>query len=442
MLISRRMVTAAMASVVAVNLVGCGGGGSDSSSDSGSTPLQLVISPANDTTGVSVLTTLKVVSNVSLDPTVVTGTNVRLVDENNKVIPVTVSYDDATRTVSVKPKLPLEHYVKYTVSVDGLKDMAGAFATPQQVSFYTTKNQRLSLELSGDPNHPNNKLCELAHIDPATKLIDKVTYSAADTSGNCAASEATLDPAHVLYVMKPSYSTQGRLWRWSQYSPADALVKYDENVFDTGNTQTRTDTYTINGSNNPVLTGYVSYEYDTIGRLARKVVTNDKGIAQEYRRYDYDALNRVVKEVVYKRSGTSVAWDPAVGDITDYQVYSYAPDNLSALVTTYKQYGVDNVVGNADDAGGADGKMTEGGDDVPYSYTKITYNTDGLMTHQDLFLSAGVYESTPVLDANRKYYYEDRQYGLEGNLMRARAYQKDSSSNFVLVTTQEFDTTY
>ena len=387
-----------------------------------------------------VLSTLTLTASQALDPNVINQIDVRLIDHNNKVIPIITSYDEATYTFSVKPKLPLEHYVKYTVQVDGLKDTSGVQLDTQQSSFYTTKNQRLFFELVNDTENPNDKLCEFGSFDIATKLIGKVTYSAADTSGNCPVSEMTLDLSRVLYYAVPSYTIEGRLQRWDRYTSDNALERYEEYSFDTSNIHTRTDTYFIDESSNAVLTSYVSYDYDELGRIKRQAVRGADGIAQEYRSFKYDELNRTLAEIVYSRPGQTSAWEPEISDATDYQVYNYAADNLSAVVTSYKQFGLDNTPGTSDDGAGPDGIMTEGDDDVPFSYTNIYYDTNGLITHQDVYLAIGS-EVPPDLNADNRIFYEDRQYDLEGNLMFVNAYQKNSEDKFVLVSTQRFDTT-
>lgn len=433
----------AIVSAVALGIVGCGGGGGGTDvtiTDTGAESIEFVVSPVNEETGVGVLSTLTLVASQPLDPDVINQVDVRLIDQNNKVIPISISYDEATHTVSVKPKLPLEHYVKYTVQVDGLKDASGAQLDTQQSSFYTTKNQRLFFELVNDTENLNDKLCELGHVDIATKLIDKVTYSAADTSGICPVSEVTLDLSRVLYYAVPSYTIEGRLQRWDRYTSDNVLERYEEYSFDTSNVHTRTDTYIIDESSNAVFTSYVSYEYDELGRLKRQAVRGANGIAQEYRSFEYDDLNRTLAEIVYSRPGQTSAWEPEISDATDYQVYDYAADNLSAVVTSYKQFGLDNKPGTSDDGAGPDGVMTQGDDDVPFSYTNIHYDTNGLITHQDVYLAKGS-EVPPDLNPDNRIFYEDRQYDLEGNLVRVRAYQKSDDGNFVLVSTQEFDTT-
>lgn len=437
----------ALVSAVAFGLAGCGGGGGSGNNisdiniiDTGANPIEFVVSPVNEETGVSVLSTLTLTASQPLDSDVINQADVRLIDQNSKVIPISVSYDEATYTVSVKPKLPLEHYVKYTVQVDDLKDASGTQLDTQQSSFYTTKNQRLFFELVNDTENLNDKLCELGHIDIATKLIDKITYSEADTSGNCPISEMTLDLGRVLYYAVPGYTTEGRLQRWDRYTSGDVLEKYEEYLFDTSNIHTRTDTYVVDDSNNVILRSYLTFEYDELGRLARQAVRGTDGVAQEYRTFKYDELNRTLTEIVYSRSGETSAWEPEVSDVSGYQVYSYAADNLSAIVTSYKQLGLDNTPGTSDDGAGADGIMTEGDDDVPFSYTNIHYDTNGLIIRQEVYLAKGS-DVPPDLNPDNRIFYEDRQYDLEGNLTFVDAYQKNSEGKFVSVSVQRFDTT-
>jgi hypothetical protein len=102
------------------------------------------VTPANGATGVARRTTVTASFSEAVDPTTLTTQSVTLVRAGTTVaIAATVTYDAATRTVTLRPSAALDPNAMYTATVStAVKDVAGnALAAPRSWSFTTGRGQ-------------------------------------------------------------------------------------------------------------------------------------------------------------------------------------------------------------------------------------------------------------------------------------------------------------
>jgi hypothetical protein len=83
-------------------------------------------SPASATTGVAVTTTVSAVFSQAMDASSLTTSTVTLTGPAGDLVPATVSYDSASKTVTLTPNAPLAHSTTYTARLDGsIRDSFG-----------------------------------------------------------------------------------------------------------------------------------------------------------------------------------------------------------------------------------------------------------------------------------------------------------------------------
>ena len=108
-------------------------------------PVVSSTSPVNGATNVGIASSLSAIFNESLNVATVTSTTAQLKNAANVVINAAVTYNDATKTVTLTPNAALANSTVYTVTLtggaSGIKDVAGnALATNYTWSFTTAAN--------------------------------------------------------------------------------------------------------------------------------------------------------------------------------------------------------------------------------------------------------------------------------------------------------------
>src|SRR6185295_10546511 len=87
------------------------------------------VTPLNAATGVAVNTTVTAVFNEAMTASTITTSTVQLLNPSSQVITATVSYNAATKTVTLTPSVALAGNTTYTARViggaSGVKDAAG-----------------------------------------------------------------------------------------------------------------------------------------------------------------------------------------------------------------------------------------------------------------------------------------------------------------------------
>ena len=105
-------------------------------------PTVTSVTPVNGATGVSVSTTASAIFNEAMNASTINGSTIELRNPSNALITATVSYNAATRTVTLTPSAALANSTVYTVTIkggaSGVKDAAGnALASDYSWSFTT-----------------------------------------------------------------------------------------------------------------------------------------------------------------------------------------------------------------------------------------------------------------------------------------------------------------
>jgi hypothetical protein len=104
------------------------------------------VSPAAGATGIQRDSTVLVTFNRSADPSTLTSATVRLKDAAGTVVPAALTYDAATRTVTLKPNAWLNASVSYTVeATTGAKAADGTPLAGLRTSAFTTTTCPCSL---------------------------------------------------------------------------------------------------------------------------------------------------------------------------------------------------------------------------------------------------------------------------------------------------------
>ncbi|HVT28291.1 MAG TPA: DUF4082 domain-containing protein, partial [Lacipirellulaceae bacterium] len=95
------------------------------------------ISPANGTSNVATSASVTVAFSEALDASTVTSSSVKLLS-GNTAVSATVSYNASAKTVTIAPTAALSNSTTYTVSVQGVKDLAGNALAQTFTSNFTT----------------------------------------------------------------------------------------------------------------------------------------------------------------------------------------------------------------------------------------------------------------------------------------------------------------
>ena len=107
-----------------------------------SPPVVSAVFPADGASGISIVAHATVTFSEAMDPATFSTDTCELRDQAGAPVPVTVTYDPATRTVNIAPAVLLANASTYTVTVkggtNGVKDLAGNAPTNNVVWSYTT----------------------------------------------------------------------------------------------------------------------------------------------------------------------------------------------------------------------------------------------------------------------------------------------------------------
>jgi hypothetical protein len=125
----------------------CGGG------DGTSVTVISSITPANEATDVALASPqVTVVFGTDIDPTVLNSTNVILTKTTSgTIMPGTISYDAATKTMILTPTPSLAYQTGYTLT---LKQAIHSALTADVTSTFTVKDVPLALLSTYNPNDP------------------------------------------------------------------------------------------------------------------------------------------------------------------------------------------------------------------------------------------------------------------------------------------------
>ncbi|MCA9233864.1 MAG: Ig-like domain-containing protein, partial [Planctomycetales bacterium] len=100
------------------------------------------VNPANGATNVATSIAPQVTFSEAMDAATINGNTVRLLNENGSVIGASVTYNAATRRVTITPLAALSTLQFYTVSIvggaNGVKDLAGNSLAQNYTSGFTT----------------------------------------------------------------------------------------------------------------------------------------------------------------------------------------------------------------------------------------------------------------------------------------------------------------
>ncbi len=102
-------------------------------------PTVTSVSPAGGAGNVSTHTAITITFSETLDAATVNTTNVVLRTGSGTLVPATVSYNAANRTVTLTPSAALSNSTAYTVSIAGVKDTSGNALAGTFTSSFTTE---------------------------------------------------------------------------------------------------------------------------------------------------------------------------------------------------------------------------------------------------------------------------------------------------------------
>jgi len=88
-------------------------------------PSVVSVTPPDAATAVSVATTISVVFDETVNPLSVNGSTIQITGPAGGILPCTISFQNADQTVIITPHTPLADLTIYTVTVDGVTDVAG-----------------------------------------------------------------------------------------------------------------------------------------------------------------------------------------------------------------------------------------------------------------------------------------------------------------------------
>jgi hypothetical protein len=100
-------------------------------------PTVVSISPPDEAVDVGVTTVITVVFDEPVNPLSVTGSTIAVAGPSGDLIPCTISFSNSDQTAIITPHSPLQDTALYTVTVDGVTDVAGNPVTPDASEFTT-----------------------------------------------------------------------------------------------------------------------------------------------------------------------------------------------------------------------------------------------------------------------------------------------------------------
>ena len=298
------------------------------------TPPQLMTStPAADGTRFSVLAPLTFEFDESLDPATVTASSVTVhYIQYNQLVPVigVVSYDDATKTITFDPNLPLYNGIRLLVRVSNtVKDVAGNAFAGKDFAFKTNTNQ----------------ITKSVNYNTTTAAISSWTSFGVDTNGH-----------RSRYVY---YNSNGPDMQWftaddpaqshSEYVYSPMGVQLEYRNFDAG-----PDGIYNNGDDR--ITSMAKYTVDARGVTTGGASIMGPGLDQMWGTAD-DVLNshyattttpNGLREISYNGPGNDGVWKTADDRVSYFQ--EYLMDDRG-FVTRYVSYnaGPDQLAQTTDD---------------------------------------------------------------------------------------------
>jgi hypothetical protein len=169
------------------------------------------VSPAPDATDVALDTPIEVTFNEPMDPFTITFYSIQLRDTNNRDVPVTVDYDDASHTATITPQNGLRPASGYRIKVESLaRDTDGIGVDPEfESSFYTGADEPQAHTALAETFAPvlYQGIADTDGSGPngdiPTRLDFDGNLSAADNGANSRRAQTTTK-AHVYYSVTES----------------------------------------------------------------------------------------------------------------------------------------------------------------------------------------------------------------------------------------------
>jgi hypothetical protein len=375
-------------------------GGPDSGSGDTTAPKVVSVTPTDGTTQVSVLlSSISIVFDEPLDPATIDGISVWA---NGTRWTGELTYDDATRTVRFTPARPLERNARHTVVVGAVTDLAGNLAEETRSSFFTYVGSPLEVltYANGSVTHRQRYV-----LDTNGRWSDILEYADRGQDGTwqtpddvASGRRGYVYRADGAELEERSYQGSGgdgtwgtpddviaSVWTWtvdaegrpqtaalatgpgsdSAWGTADDELNTRDVFTWQGDLKTGDVTYYQPGPDgmwrtaDDVVLSYTSLQYDTEGRLQRRIDVTDPGAdgmwqtADDpvglYLGYTYDSDGHRAREVRYVDRGPDVQWFTADDVIGDALVYQHTPEGLETSLIAHIGSGADGIWFTTDD---------------------------------------------------------------------------------------------
>lgn len=321
-------------------------------------PQLMSSTPSADATKVPIIAPLTFVFDESLDPATVTEASVKVEYVNyNLIQPVTgtVAYDDASKTVTFKPNLPLVVGGRYYVTLGALKDVAGNAFAGQELGFNTNVNA----------------YTKQVSYNTSTNVIQTWTLYSIDMYGH---------PARYAYFDTPGADGQ---WFTSDdnarshaeyiYTPTGAQQEY--RYYDAGPDQ-------IWNNGDDRIQDMSKYEIDSKGRVTGyssidaagpdQMWGNADDILFGYSKTAYEP--KVVRQVYYSAPGNDGQWKTPDDRVTSYQEYQLDDRGFRIGYISY---------------GAGPDQLAKTSDDVVQSWTEQEIDANGTVLDESYHNNAG-----------------------------------------------------
>ncbi|MEM7765719.1 MAG: Ig-like domain-containing protein [Pseudomonadota bacterium] len=320
---------------VALLLSGCGGGSSNTTvaipppADTTAPSLQSS-EPADGASPVSIVTNPSMTLSEALDASSVNLDSVILANERGVRVRGEVSYDTNNNSVTFSPLAPLAEGTAFTMTLDGVRDVAGNTAPTINASFRTF----------------------LAPLVQTIVDIDGVTVAQADT-------ELDTNGLPLRTITRADAGNDG-IWQ-SGDEPPRRYVEFTRNASGDVIAETRfgdagTDAEWF--TSDDTVTAYRTFEIGTNGLVSRDVqwrtgpdglLLTDDDEPQSYRERLYTAFGEDRVAASFRTPGDDGVWFTADDDPDRRAfVYEYDVSGLRTLVTEILR-GPDNIAETADD---------------------------------------------------------------------------------------------
>ncbi len=385
----------------------CGGGGGGGGSPvapptATQAPAATLVSstPTNNLTKVQAQTSIALVFSAALDPATVLASNV-LVTGGGASAPVTVSYNPATFTLTIRPQNPLNAGVQYTVAIPGVRDAAGNAIANSNVSFKTfiTGTPRTDVFTAGVLSGYT-----LGTLDAADNLVQITTYASPSNdvlSYQTIEYDARSNPSrYVTYsagadkkvggtddvaqlLITRTYDTNGNIVQVVNSTPGtdgkaftadDVVTSFTVNTYNTSGYLSKVTNYSSAGGDGNVGTAddvvfnYTTRSYNAANAITQEINFGADNVATTFASYVYDSRGDLTERTNFKGPGAdklALTADDSIDFITR------STFDLNGNVTRavfYDGPGTDGIWRNADDKIGG--------------YINFVFNTIGLSTQK------------------------------------------------------------